>query len=153
MLFARSGKLNRLKTHHLVGSQGVVCKICEPPLLVPQSLLLAILFHLLGVVPAVFLPIARVRVAPLPRTFQAGLLVCGIGSDLLPMISGAALALACGFGANLLLGMITVGFKGLPAVTATTIAHQPAPEENERGFILSASAIERERASPRIQRV
>jgi len=45
---------------------------------------------------AIFLPIVRVRLAPLPRTLQAHLLVHRIGSDLLPMIIAAALVLACG---------------------------------------------------------
>ena len=44
--------------------------------------------------------------APLARTVQAPLPVQRIGSDLLPMLIGAALALACGVTANLLSRMI-----------------------------------------------
>jgi hypothetical protein len=78
----------------------------QPPFLVSQALLLTISFHLPKVVLAIFLPIVRVRLAPLPRTVQADLLILRIGSDLLPMIIGAALALACRLAANLLLRMI-----------------------------------------------
>jgi len=100
--------------------------------LVAQALFPAISFHLPGVVLAIFLPIVRVRLAPLPRTVQADLLIHRIESDLLPMIIGTALALACRLAANPLLRMITVGLKDLPAVKATAI-HWAAPEKNERG--------------------
>jgi hypothetical protein len=130
MLFARSSRVRRLKTQHLAGSQGVVCKICQPPLSVPQALSLAISFYLLRAVVAIFLPIPWVCLAPLPRTLQASLLIHRIGSDFLPMIIGAALALACGLVANLLSRMISVRVKDLPTVTATAILHQATPGEN-----------------------
>jgi hypothetical protein len=60
--------------------------------------------------------------APL-RTLQADLLIHRIGSDLLPMIIRAALALACGLVANLLARMITVRLKSLPTVAATVMFH------------------------------
>ena len=123
-----------MKNQHLAGSRVVVCKIRQPPLLVPQALLPAISFHLLRVVLAIFLPIVRVRLAPLPRALQADLLIYGIGSDLLPMIFGTALALACGQAANPLLSMIRVRLKGLLTVAATAILHQVAPEENGTGL-------------------
>jgi hypothetical protein len=137
MLFARSWRdrsrrVNRLKSQRFAGSQGVVCKIHELPLLVPQALLSAISFHLPRVVLAIFFPIVRVRLAPLPRTLQADLLIHRIGSDLLPMIIGAALALACGAAANSLLWMIRISLKGLLTVTATVILHQTAPRRMER---------------------
>ena len=91
-----------MKNQHLPVSQVVVCKIHQSPLFVTQALLSAISFHLLRVILAIFLRIVRVRLAPLPRTLQAHLLVHRIGSDLLPMIIAAALALACGVTANLL---------------------------------------------------
>jgi hypothetical protein len=96
----------RMKNQHLAVSQVVVCKIHQSPLFVTQALLSAISFHLLQVIPAIFFPIVRVRLAPLPRTLHAHLLVHRIGSDLLPMIIAAALTLACGVTANLLLRMI-----------------------------------------------
>jgi hypothetical protein len=86
-------------------------------------LLAAISIQLLRVVPAIFLPIVRVRLAPLLRTFQADLVIHRIGGDLLPMIIGAALALTCGLVTNPLLRMISVRLKNLPAVTATAILH------------------------------
>jgi hypothetical protein len=52
--------------------------------------------------------------------------------DLLPMIIGAALALACGAAANSLLCMIRISLKGLLTVTATVILHQTAPRRMER---------------------
>jgi len=122
-----------MRNQHLAGSQVVVCKIHYLPLLVAQALLLAISFHLLRVILSIFLPIVRVRLAPLPRTLQAHLLVHRIGSDLLSMIIAAALPLACGMTANLLLRMIRGGLKDLPTVPATAILHQAAPEENGRG--------------------
>jgi hypothetical protein len=133
MLFARGRELKYLKTHHVAGSRGVVCKIRQTPLSVPQALLPAISFRLLRVVLAIFPPIVRVRLAPLSRTFQADLLIHRIGSNLLPMIIRAALALARGLAANPLLRMITIGLEGLLAVKAMTISHQAAPEENEKG--------------------
>jgi hypothetical protein len=121
-----------IETQCLAGSQVVVCKIHQPPFFVPQALFPAISLHLLGVVLAIFPPIARVRLAPLPRTLQANLLIHRIGGDLLPMIIGAALALAGRLAANLLLRMIEVRLKDLLTVTATAILHQAAPEENGR---------------------
>jgi hypothetical protein len=135
MLFARSGRchprrVKRLKTQCLAGSQVVVCKIHQSPFLVPPALFPAISFYLLRVGLAIFLPIVRVRTAPLPRTLQADLLIHRIGSDLLPMIIAAALALAGRLAANLLLRMIKVNLKGLLTVAATTIFHQAARVEN-----------------------
>jgi hypothetical protein len=99
----------------------------------------AIPFHLPRVALTVFIPIPWVRFAPLPRTIQADLLIHRIGSDLLPMIIGAALALACRLIANLLLRMITVRLKRLPTVAATVKLHQAAPAENgEDSFSLEA---------------
>ena len=57
-----------MKNQHLPVSQVVVCKIHQSPLFVTQALLSAISFHLLRVILAIFLPIVRVRLAPLPRT-------------------------------------------------------------------------------------
>jgi hypothetical protein len=128
-----------MKNQHLAGCQVVVCKIHQPPLLVTQALLSAVSFHLLRVILAIFLPIVRVRVTPLPRTLQAHLLVHRIGSDLPAMIIAAALALACGITANLLLRMIRGRLKDLPTVPAATILHEAAPDENGRGsFSLEA---------------
>ena len=79
-----------MRNQHLPSSQVVVCKIYQPSLLITQALLSAISFHLLRVILAIPLPIVRIRLAPLPRTFQAHLLVHRIGSDLLPMIIAAA---------------------------------------------------------------
>ena len=132
MLFARIRRRKWLNTRQLAGSQGVVCKIRQPPLLVPQALLPTIPFQLPRVVLTVFLPILWVRLAPLPRTLQADLPIHRIGSHLLPMIIGAALALACGLAANLLLRMITISLKTLSTVAATVMLHQAAPEENGR---------------------
>ena len=128
-----------MKNQHLPGSQVVVCKIRQSPFLVPQALFSAISFDLFRVVLAIFPPIVRIRLAPLPRTLQAHLLVHRIGSDLLPMIIAAALALACGVTANLLLRMIRGRLKDLPTIPATTILHQAAPDENGKGsFSLEA---------------
>jgi hypothetical protein len=99
--------------------------------LVPQALLPAITFHLLRAVLAIFLPIVLVRLAPLPRTLQADLLIHRIGGDLLAMIIAAALPLACGLAANPLLGMIRARLKDLLTITATVILHQAPPEEKE----------------------
>jgi hypothetical protein len=55
------------------------------------------------------------------------------------MIIAAALALACGVTANLLLRMIRGRLKDLPTIPATTILHQAAPDENGKGsFSLEA---------------
>jgi len=107
--------------------------------LVPPALFPTISFYLLGVGLAIFLPIVRVRRAPLPRTLQADLLIHRIGSDLLPMIIAAALALAGRLIANLLLRMVRRRLKSLLTVAATAVPHQAAPEENGRGsFSLGA---------------
>jgi hypothetical protein len=74
-----------------------------------------------------------------PRTLQTDLLIHRIGGDLLPVIIGAALSLAYGLVANLLLRVITIRLKDLPTVAATAMVHQAAPEENERNsFSLEA---------------
>jgi hypothetical protein len=114
----------------------------QPPFLVPQALLAAISFNLLRVVLAIFLPIVRVRLAPLPRTVQADLLIHRIGSDLLPMIIGTALALACRLAANPLLRMIRVRLKSLLTVTATAILHQAAPKENGMGSFSPEASLD-----------
>jgi hypothetical protein len=109
----------------------------------------AIPFHLPRVALTVFIPIPWIRFAPLPRTIQAELLIHRIGSDLLPMIIGAALALACRLIANLLLRMITVRLKRLPTVAAMVKLHQAAPEENgEDSFSLEALLNLKQPASP-----
>jgi hypothetical protein len=92
-----------------------------------QRCLPAISFHLLRVVLAISLPVVLVCLTPLPRTFQAKLSIKRIGSNLLPMIITAALALACGLVANTFVGMIRGGLKDLLTVTATVIFHQAAP--------------------------
>jgi len=142
MLFARSERchprrVKRLKTQCLAGSQVVVCKIHQPPFLVPAALFPTISFYLLGVGLAIFLPIVRVRPAPLPWTLQADLLINRIGGDLLPVIIGAALAGR--LIAHLLLRMVRRRLKSLLTVAATAVPHQAAPEENGRGsFSLGA---------------
>jgi hypothetical protein len=105
LLFARNcryqpRRVRRLKNRHLADSQVVVCKIRQPALFVPQALFSAISFHLLRMILAIFLPIVRVRLAPLPRTLHANLLINRIGSNLLPMIVAATLSLAIGLTAN-----------------------------------------------------
>jgi hypothetical protein len=143
-------KVSRLKNQHLAASQVVVCKIHQPPFLVPHALLPTISFYLLRVVLAIFLPIVGVRFAPLPWTVQADLLIHRIGGDLLSMIIATALALACRLSANPLLGMIRGRLKNLLTVGAAVILHQAAPEENGRGsFSLEARATKPERASPK----
>ena len=101
-------------------------------------------------VPTIFLPIVRVRLAPLPRTLQAGLLIHQIRGDLLPMIVGAALSLAYGLVANLLLRMITIRLKDLPTVAATAMVHQAAPEENERNSFSLEAPLRQEQWDRRV---
>jgi hypothetical protein len=105
MLFARGyryppRRVRQLKNRHLADSQVVVCKIRQSALFVPQALFSAISFHLLRMILAIFLPIVRVRLAPLPRTLQANLLINQIASNLPPMIIAASLSLAIGPTAN-----------------------------------------------------
>src|SRR6266516_1075828 len=99
MLFARSERchprrVKRLKTQCLAGSQVVVCKIHQPPFLVPAALFPTISFYLLGVGLATFLPIVRVRPAPLPWTLQAHLLINRSRGAVLAGIIGAGAARA-----------------------------------------------------------
>jgi hypothetical protein len=106
-------------------------------------LLPAISFHLLRVVLAISLPVVRVCLTPFPRTFlQANLSIKRIGSNLLPIIITAALALACGLVANKFVGMIRGGLKDLLTVTATVIFHQAALGKRKGG--LSGSATKRD---------
>ncbi len=146
MLFARSGRcqfgrVKRLKTQCLAGSQVVVCKIHQPPFLVPPALFPTISFYLLGVGLAIFLPIVRVRRAPLPRTLQADLLIHRIGSDLLPMIIAAALALSGRLIANLLLRMVRRRLKSLLTVAATAVPHRRLQKRMEGVHSLPGSAL------------
>ena len=136
MLFARRGRLRLgmaryLKTQYLATSQVVVCKIPELTFLIPQTLLPTIPFYLLRVALAILLPVIRVCLAPLPRTFQTNLSIDRIGGDLLPMIITLALVLACGLVADRLLRMISRGLKNLLTVTTTEIFHQAAPSTLE----------------------
>src|SRR5437667_12601239 len=129
MLFARSERchprrVQLLKTQWLAGSQVFVCTIHQPPFLVPAALFPTISFYLLGVGLAIFLPIVRVRPAPLPWTLQADLLINRIGGDLLPVIIGAALALAGRLIAHLLLRMVRRRLKSLLPVAARAVPHQ-----------------------------
>jgi hypothetical protein len=88
---------------------------------------------MLRVVMAISLPIVQVCLTPFSRTLQANLSIKRIGSNLLPMIVTAALALACGLVANKLVGMIRGGLKDLLTVTTTVIFHHAAPEGNKGG--------------------
>jgi hypothetical protein len=72
---------------------------------------------------AIFLPIVRVRLAPLPRTLQTDLLINRIGSYLPAMIIAAPLSLAIGLTANSLLRVIRVSAKRLPAIKTAPIFH------------------------------
>ena len=135
MLFARRGRIfgmaRCLKTQYLGTSQVVVCKIPELTFLIPQTLLPTIPVYLLRVALAILLPVIRVCLAPLPRTFQTNLSIDRIGGDLLPMIITLALVLACGLVADRLLRMISRGLKDLLTVTTTEIFHQAAPSTLE----------------------
>jgi hypothetical protein len=84
----------------LADSQVVVCKIREPAFFVSQALFSTISFRRFWMILAIFLPIVRVRLAPLPRTLQANLLINRIGSYFPPMIVPATLTLAIGLTAN-----------------------------------------------------
>ena len=155
MLFARSERchprrVKRLKTQCLAGSQVVVCKIHQPPFLVPAALFPTISFYLLGVGLAIFLPIVRVRPAPLPWTLQADLLINRIGGDLLPVIIGAALALAgdC-------TPVVADGKEKAEKLAASSGKSGPSSGGSRRewkGFILSGSALKPGGASQKIQR-
>jgi hypothetical protein len=90
----------------------------------------AITFHLLRVVLAVLLPVARVSLAPLMRTLQADLSVKWVGSNLLPVIITPALPLALRLAANELLGMIWGRLKDLLTTKTVAITHQAAPNQN-----------------------
>ena len=138
-----------MKNQHLATSQVVVCKIHQPPFLVPQALLPTISFHLLRVILAIFLPIVRVPLAPLPRTVQADLLIHRIGGDLLSMIIATALALACRLSANPLLRMIGGRSKNLLTVGAAVILHQATPQENGRCSFSLEAPLNLKRASPK----
>jgi hypothetical protein len=98
--------------------------------LVTALLPLAITFHLLRVVQAVLLPIARVSLAPLVRTLPADLPVKGVGSDMAPVIIAPALLLALRPAANELLGMIGRRLKDLLTTKTAAITHQAAPGQN-----------------------
>ena len=91
---------------------------------------LAITLHLLRVVQAILLPIARVSLAPLMRTLPADLPIKGVGSDLVPMIIAPALPLALRLAANELLGMIGGRLKDLLTIETAAITHQAAPNQN-----------------------
>jgi hypothetical protein len=96
------------------------------------------LFHLLWVVLAILLPVLRVCLAPLPRTFQANLPINRVRGDLLPVIITAALALACCLAASKLVRMIRRGLKDFLTITTMVIFHQAAREGNSREVSLEA---------------
>jgi len=88
-----------------------------------------------------------VCLTPFAWTFQTDLSINRIGSDLLPMIITAALALACGLAANGLSRLISRGLKNLLTVTTTVIFHQAIPQETKEGFSGSAITV-RDARSP-----
>jgi hypothetical protein len=139
MLFARRGRIRLgmarcLKTQYLATGQVVVCKIPELTFLIPQTLLPTIPFYLLRVALAILLPVIRVCLAPLPRTFQTNLSIDRIGGDLLPMIITLSLVLACGLVADRLLRMISRELKNLLTVTTTEI-FSSGGSEHPGGFL------------------
>ena len=69
------------------------------------------------------------------------------------MIIGAALALACGLAANLLLRMITIGLKNLLDSSGNGDPSSGGSGGEWKGFILSGSALKPGRASQKIQRI
>jgi len=102
----------------------------QPPFLVPDVLPLAIPFGLLGVVLAILFPVLRMRRAPLARALQTHLSVNRIGSDLLSVIVQLTLSLAGELTTDGLLRTKGRSLKKLPAITATAVIHQAAPEQN-----------------------
>jgi hypothetical protein len=93
-------------------------------LLITALLPLAITFPLLRVVLPISLPIARVSLAPLPRTLLADLSLNRIGTELVPVMISAASPLARGLAADELLRIISGRLKNVLAVRATTTIHQ-----------------------------
>ena len=87
---------------------------------------------------AILLPVLRVCLAPLPRTFQADLPINRVRGDFLPVIITAALALACYLAASKLVRMIRGGLKDFMTITTMVIFHQAAREGNRTEVSLEA---------------
>jgi hypothetical protein len=88
-----------------------------------ELLLLAVPFNRLGMCSAVALPVIRITGPPFSRAIAADLAVFRIDGNLLPVILGAALALADRFAADRLAGLKLRRLKGLLAVAAAVFTH------------------------------
>ena len=92
---------------------------------IAELLLLAVPFNRLGMCSAVALPMIRITGPPFSRAIPADLAVFRIDGNLLPVILGAALALADRFAADRLVGLKLRRLKGLLAVAAAVFTHKP----------------------------
>src|SRR5229473_1792398 len=97
--------------------------MAQPPLAVPELLLLTISLSGGGTLLPVLLPIFGVLRAPFTWTVPAHLPVFGIGGDLFPVIVCAALSLALGFVAHGLAKLKLRWLEDLLAVEATPFTH------------------------------
>src|SRR5205823_4791290 len=95
----------------------------QPPLPIPEFLLLAVLLGSRGVLLAVLFPITGMAGAPFTRTIPAHLAVLRIGGDLLSVVIGAALSLASGSAADRLAGLELRWLENLLAVTTAPFTH------------------------------
>ena len=117
-----------------------------------RQLFRTISFYLLGVGLAIFLPIVRVRPAPLPWTLQADLLINRIGGDLLPVIIGAALALARQADCTPVVADGKEKAEKLADRSGNSGPSSGGSRREWKGFILSGSALKPGGASQKTQR-
>ena len=93
------------------------------PFAITELLLLAIPVNRFGMFHAVTLPVIRMADAPFSWAVAANIAVLRIGGNLLSVVFGSALSLACQLAADGLAGLKLRKLKGLLAIAAAPFRH------------------------------
>ena len=98
--------------------------MAQPPLPVPNPLLLAVMLHCGGMPLAMPLPVAGIAGAPLARAIPTYLAIYRVGGELRFVVIGAPSSLAIGRAAYLLAGLELRWLEALLAIAATPFIHR-----------------------------
>ena len=90
---------------------------------ITELLLLAIPVNRFGMLDAVAHPVVRMPGSPISGAVAANIAVLRIGGNLLSVVFGSALSLACQFGADNLAGLKLRKLKGPLAIAAAPFRH------------------------------
>jgi|SRR5580692_3833364 hypothetical protein len=93
------------------------------PFPITELLLLPIPVNRFGMFHAVTLPVIRIVGSPFSGAVATNIAVLGIGANLLSVVFGSTLSLACHFAADHLARLKLRKLKGLPAIAAAPFRH------------------------------